>query len=82
MSLLEMKSATITSKGQISVPKRIRDLGGFKEGAKIAILAYDGRIELRPMEQVDKSIQTAFASEKVLAKDWNSKEEDEAWKNL
>ena len=82
MPLLKMKSATITSKGQISIPKYIRDLGGFKEGEKIAILAYDDIIELRPMEQVDKSMQTAFSSEKVLAKDWNSKEEDETWKNL
>ena len=82
MPLLEMKSGTITSKGQISIPKRIRDIEGFKEGAKIAILAYDDRIELRSMEQVEESMQTAFASEKVLAKDWNTKEENEAWKDL
>ena len=82
MPLLEMKSGTITRKGQISIPKRIRDIEGFKEGAKVAILAYDDRIELRPMEQVEESMQTAFASEKVLAKDWNSKEEEDAWKDL
>ena len=82
MPLLEMKSGTITSKGQISIPKCIRDIEGFKEGAKVAILAYDDRIELRPMEHVEESMQTAFASEKVLAKDWNSKEENEAWKYL
>ncbi|HJH31330.1 MAG TPA: AbrB/MazE/SpoVT family DNA-binding domain-containing protein [Methanosarcinaceae archaeon] len=82
MPLLEMKSGTITRKGQISIPKRIRDIEGFKEGAKIAIFAYDDRIELRSMKQVEESMQTAFASEKVLAKDWNTKEEDEAWKDL
>ena len=82
MPLLEMKSGTITRKGQISIPKRIRDIEGFKEGDKIAIIAYDDRIELRSMKQVEESMQTAFASEKVLAKDWNSKEEDEAWKDL
>ena len=82
MPLLEMKSGTITRKGQISIPKRIRDIGGFKEGEKIAIIAYDDRIELRSMKQVEESMQTAFASEKVLAKDWNAKEEDEAWKDL
>ena len=82
MPLLEMKSGTITRKGQISIPKRIRDIEGFKEGAKVVILAYDDRIELRSMEQVEESMQTAFASEKVLAKDWNSKEENEAWKDL
>ncbi|MBW6470349.1 MAG: AbrB/MazE/SpoVT family DNA-binding domain-containing protein [Methanosarcinaceae archaeon] len=82
MPLLEMKSGTITRKGQISIPKRIRDIEGFKEGDKIAIIAYDDRIELRSMKQVEESMQTAFASEKVLAKDWGSKEEDEAWKDL
>lgn len=82
MPLLEMKSGTITSKGQISIPKRIRDIEGFKEGEKIAIIAYDDRIELRSMKQVEESMQTAFASEKILAKDWNNKEEDEAWKDL
>ncbi|MDO9517779.1 MAG: AbrB/MazE/SpoVT family DNA-binding domain-containing protein [Methanosarcinaceae archaeon] len=82
MPLLEMKSGTITRKGQISIPKRIRDIEGFKEGDKIAIIAYDDRIELRSMKQVEESMQTAFASEKVLAKDWDSKEEDEAWKDL
>ena len=30
----------------------------------------------------EESMQTAFASENVLAKDWNSKEEDEVWKDL
>ncbi|MCG7851620.1 MAG: AbrB/MazE/SpoVT family DNA-binding domain-containing protein [Methanosarcinaceae archaeon] len=82
MPLLEIKSGTITSKGQISIPKHIRDVEGFKEGSKIAILAFDDRIELRPMKQVDERMHTAFSSEKVLAKDWNSKEEDEAWKDL
>ncbi|PPA80133.1 MAG: SpoVT / AbrB like domain protein [ANME-2 cluster archaeon HR1] len=82
MPLLEMKTGTITRKGQISIPKRIRDIEDFKEGEKIAILAYDDRIELRSMKQIDERMHTAFASEKVLAKDWNTKEEDEAWKNL
>jgi len=77
-----MKSGTITKKGQISIPRRIRDIEGFKEGSRIAILAYDDRIELRSMKQIDAKMYTAFASEKVLAKDWNSKEEDEAWKDL
>jgi len=82
MPLIEMKTVTITRKGQISIPKRIRDIEDFKEGEKIAILAYDDRIELRSMKQIDERMYTAFASEKVLAKDWNTKEEDEAWKNL
>ncbi len=82
MSLLEIKSATITAKGQISIPKEIRTVEGFKVGSKIAILAYQDHVELRPMGQINKRIDTAFASQKVLAKDWDSKEDEEAWKNL
>ena len=82
MKLLEIKTAKITEKGQIVIPKDIRNLKGFKEGAKIAILAFEDRIELRPVGQINRKMFTALASEKVLAKDWSSKEDDETWKNL
>lgn len=82
MPLLEIKSATITEKGQVAIPKEIREAEGFKEGTKVVILAFDDHIELRPMKQIKESMAAAFASEKVLAKDWNTKEEDEAWKDL
>lgn len=82
MPLLEMRTATITRKGQISIPKRIRDIEGFREGSKIVMFAYDDRIELRSMKQIDERMHTALASENILAKDWNTQEEDEAWKDL
>ena len=82
MALIEMKSAMITKKGQIAIPKDIREIEGFEEGTKIAILAFDDRIELRPMKQLNEKMFTALASEKVLAKDWNSKEDEKAWKKL
>ena len=82
MSLVEIRSVTITEKGQIAIPKEIRDIEGFGEGTKIAILAYEDHVELRPMKQVSEKMFTAYASEKSLAKDWNSKEDEKAWKNL
>ena len=82
MALIEMRSVKITKKGQIAIPKDMRNIKGFKEGSKIAILAFDDRVELRPLKQINERIFTAIASEKVLAKDWNSKEDEEAWKNL
>ena len=82
MALVEVRTATITGKGQIAIPKEIRELEGFKEGTKIAILAYEDRVELRPLHIVNEKMHTAYASEKSLAKDWLSKEDDEAWKNL
>ena len=80
--LKEIKSAKITEKGQIVIPKEIRELEGFKEGNKIAIFAFEDRVELRPMNQLNEKMFSALASEKVLAKDWLSKEEENAWKNL
>ncbi|MEK6891667.1 MAG: AbrB/MazE/SpoVT family DNA-binding domain-containing protein [Nanoarchaeota archaeon] len=82
MPLLEVKTAKITEKGQIAIPKDIRELEGFKEGSKVAILAFEDRIELRPMKQIHEKMFTTLASEKSLAKDWNGKEDEEAWKNL
>ena len=78
--LIEMKSATITQKGQIAIPKDIRKW--FKIGSKVAILAFEDRVELRPMKQISEKMFTAIATEKSLAKDWNSKRDDKAWKNL
>lgn len=88
MSILEVKTAKITEKGQIAIPNDIREIEGFKTGEKIVILAYEDHVELRPLKQMKKldfskeSVQTALASEKVLARDWNSEEEDKAWSSL
>lgn len=79
--LMEMRTATVTEKGQIAIPRDIRKLKGFRVGEKLAVLAFKDRVELRPVSQLD-SILTYIASEKVLGKGWNSKEEDKAWKSL
>lgn len=82
MPLLELKTAKITEKGQIAIPKDIREREGFEEGEKVAILAFEDHLEVRPLKQFTEKMITAFASEKVLAKDWLSKEDEEAWKDL
>ncbi len=82
MPLIEIKSAKITDKGQIAIPKDMRAKSNFKEGSKVAILAFDDHIELRSMKQVSEKMLTAIASEKVLAKEWNKKEEAKTWKSL
>ena len=78
----EIKTIKITEKGQIVIPKIMRMLEGFKEGSRINMIAYEDKIELRPIDRINESLLTMLASEKVLARDWNTKEEDEAWKNL
>jgi hypothetical protein len=34
------------------------------------------------MAYAEQEVETHFASEQVLAKDWSNKTEDEAWKSL
>lgn len=79
--LKEIKTVTLTSKGQIVIPKEMRKRGGFTTNSKIAILAFDDHLELRPMKYLEKYF-TMFASEKALAKDWLSKEDEKQWKYL
>jgi len=50
----------------------------YKEKVKLVEVI---RKETNPAINNDK-VYTHFASEKALAKDWLSTEEDEAWKNL
>ena len=88
MALKELKTVKITSKGQIAIPKDIRKIEGFKEGSKIALLAFDDHVEIRPLNYIKKvdlnkeGIFTYVASESSLAKDWLAEKEDKAWKNL
>ncbi len=82
MDIIEMKTAKITEKGQIAIPKDIRKLEGFRQGSKVAILAFKNKIEIRPLKKINENMLTALASEKVLARDWLRDEEDEIWKDL
>ncbi|VVB81984.1 Uncharacterised protein [uncultured archaeon] len=83
MELIEMKTVTITEKGQMALPKDIRAIEGFKEGQKVVVLAYKDHVEIRPLKSVN-SEELAWLSlaEKSLAKDWLTPGEDKAWKHL
>ena len=82
MEIKEIKTATITNKGQICIPKAARNLEGFQEGAKISILVYPDKIELKPMKKINEELLPALISEEALGEAWNTPEEDEAWKDL
>jgi len=77
----EIRTVTITDKGQICIPNSIRGKE-FKTGSKVSIIVYDNKIEIRPFKKFIEKMACALASEKTLAKDWNSKEDEKAWKNL
>ena len=80
----EIRTVKITRKGQVSIPSAVRARAGFEEGAKVNVIAYDDRVELRPMkkEKISDAMMAMLVSEKALAKSWLSKEDEEAWKDL
>ena len=43
-----MSTATVTSKGQITLPKDVREGLGLREGDKVDVEKVDGRYVLRP----------------------------------
>ncbi len=81
MSIVDIRTATITSKGQIVIPSSMRK-GDFGVGHRVAVIAKNSHIEIRPLDEVEKRMATAIASEKALAKLWDTPEEDEAWDYL
>jgi len=78
----DIRTATLTSKGQICIPNVARNLAGFKEGTKISIIVYSDRVELKPLKKMNEDMLPALISEEVLAESWNTPEEDEIWKDL
>ena len=80
----DIRTATITEKGQICIPNVARNLAGFREGTKISVIVYNDRVELRPLNKknMSEALLCMLASEKALAKNWLSKEDEEAWKDL
>lgn len=80
----EIRTVRITRKGQISIPSAVRARAGFEEGAKVNVIAYEDRVELRPMkkEKMSEATMCYIMSEEALAQNWDTPEEDEAWKDL
>ncbi len=53
--------ATVTSKGQITLPKSVREALGTQAGSKVMFFVVDGRVELR----VVKKMRELYGSLKV-----------------
>ncbi|MBN1941534.1 MAG: AbrB/MazE/SpoVT family DNA-binding domain-containing protein [Candidatus Diapherotrites archaeon] len=52
MNLFDIRTSTITSKGQIVIPVETRGKKGFESGTKVAILSFDDHLEIRPLKSV------------------------------
>lgn len=63
-----MKTATISAKGQIAIPKEVRDILHVKTGDQFVFeITEDGKIVLEPVVNIPRS-QAWFWSKEVQAK--------------
>ena len=86
-----MEVIHVSSRGQIVIPEHVRKRTGIQEGSRLILQEEENRIILKKESFVETQLSAIkrkedFAwlslSEKTLAKDWLSPEEDAAWKNL
>lgn len=74
---------TVSAKGQIQLPKRMRDVLKIDEGTRLWVEEKNGKIELIKLEPKLMDAHASYLlSHKVLAEDWLSNEDEEAWKDL
>ncbi len=81
--MVSVEIVTVSGKGQVVLPKKIRNSLKITQGTKLLLVERKGEICLKKTDSLfNEKNATAILSEKSLAKAWLSKEEDEAWKNL
>jgi AbrB family looped-hinge helix DNA binding protein len=47
-----MEKATVSTKYQVVIPKKVRDELGIEPGQKVQVIPYMGRIELIPVRDI------------------------------
>lgn len=70
-----MKSiATVTSKGQITIPQVVRRLLGLRQGDRLEFNIEQGKVELRAAKP---ALRSAGVLKAHLPKDWTAKSPEE-----
>ena len=78
---MNQKVSVVDRRGRLTIPGSIRKKMGVKEGDIFLIREEEGRIVCEKIS-ISSSFQMMQASERVLSRDWDTPEEDEAWKDL
>jgi AbrB family looped-hinge helix DNA binding protein len=69
----------VSSKGQVTLPRKVRQAIGVGPGDRVAYDVSDGVVVLRRLEPIDLAFHAAIES--TLA-EWDSAEDDEAYGDL
>lgn len=77
---METLVSKVTSKGQATIPLRVRRLLGLRAGDAVAFRLQGRQVELSKARPLDLAF--AQATEKTLAPEWLSKHDDDAYGKL
>jgi AbrB family looped-hinge helix DNA binding protein len=74
-----MQLSRLSAKGQVTVPKEIREILGLKPGDMIAYEVQNGTVTLRRVEPFDAAFHRALSA---TLDEWATPEDDEAFRDL
>ena len=74
-----MDVARITSRGQTTIPKRVRETANLNAGDTLLFEVHSGCLVVRKMSPVDDAYLRGLSH---AFDEWNSPEDDEAWGDL
>ena len=71
--------ATLTAKGQVTVPKAVRDALGLRQGDQLSWVLEDGWVRVRPLTPLD---QAYLQSLETQLSEWLGADDDAAFADL
>lgn len=76
-----MKTIKVSEKGQIAIPRPIRETLGIERGDELIIIQIDNKIVLERAQKVEQKLKDQFKdilkfSEKSLKEVWDNKSDD------
>ena len=78
-SVAAVQISRVSSKGQVTLPKKVREAIGVGPGDAVAYDVSKGVVTLRRLEPIDLAFHAAVES--TLA-EWGSKQDDQAYGDL
>ena len=72
-----MKLSKISSKGQITIPKSVRQILGVKAGDLVSFVVRKGPVSLRPVRSISEEADDSLSS---TLSEWNSVQDDEVFR--
>ena len=74
-----MNLSKVSAKGQVTIPKQVREMLGVKPGDWIRYESENGIVSMRRVEPFDAEFHAALSG---TLDEWNSQADDEAFRDL